>query len=416
LAPLDAPSNAKMLTGDSDGIWNHLNPAWSPDGTLICYGSFEGLWTIPRSGGHSKQLTHESAALEPAWSSDGRYVYYSSFGGGRGAIWRVPAGGGTPERITTGMSRETHPAVSRDGKRLSYGSGQISNESSLLDRTMGKVSVLSDLQPDYMAALAPDGSSVVFPSNRSGPYFMLWMMSLESDKHPNVPYQLTDQPGTASHPIFSPDGHWIAYYRLKGQSRNLMTIAAHGGQPNQLTDGPAMDTDPSWSSDGSQITFVREEKGHAKIGVARIEQGKMIGSPRWLNINDALADSPVWSPDSRTIAYLASRKKSELWVVPADGSEPPRLVTNGADGKWIRWDPLTGDVLLSARLGHQGVSLYCISPETNMHRPFDPTVEFGGVDASGVFDVSADGRFLVYSRTVSQKGQIWKLEAENGVF
>ena len=32
-------SSAQPLTGDNDGIWSHHDPAWSPDGKTICYGT-----------------------------------------------------------------------------------------------------------------------------------------------------------------------------------------------------------------------------------------------------------------------------------------------------------------------------------------------------------------------------------------
>lgn len=37
VASLADPTDARILTGDDDGLWTHRFPAWSPDGKQICY-------------------------------------------------------------------------------------------------------------------------------------------------------------------------------------------------------------------------------------------------------------------------------------------------------------------------------------------------------------------------------------------
>jgi hypothetical protein len=43
-----------------------------------------------------------------------------------------------------------------------------------------------------------------------------------------------------------------------------------------------------------------------------------------------------------------------------------------------------------------------------------PPVDFGS-NSTGLFDISADGRWLVYSRS-EDKGDVWVLEAKKGSY
>jgi Tol biopolymer transport system component len=418
VATLDAPSDAKPLTGDSDGVWNHTEPAWSPDGKTICYGTRHGLWIVPASGGPAKRLTTDGEFdFEPKWSPDGRYVYFASERSGSLAVWRVRAEGGMPERVTTGTALESHPDVSRDGKHLCYATGETSYQTFLLDRKTGQEILLPALESDIMATISPDNSKIVFPSDRGAYNFNLWILPLDDGTSLNSPYRLTDPPGIASHPTFSPDGHWIAYYRIIKEARDIWTVPVRGGQPIQFTDDMSRDMDPAWSPDGLQIAFVAEEKSIGQLRVAPVRDGRRIGPPRPLTEKELSVSSPAWSPDSRTIAFCGIRNKlSDLWTVPSDGSAPAHPITQGLDVKFAKWDHSTGEILASALEGKDRVILYRVSPQNGSHQPFQPAAEFGGPDAYGLFDISKDGRFLLSSRIGRTSGHIWVLEATKGVF
>jgi Tol biopolymer transport system component/tRNA A-37 threonylcarbamoyl transferase component Bud32 len=99
-------SNPMQLT-QGPGKWQS-SPAWSPDGRQIAFDSQEAdshwdIWTIDAEGGAPRRLTHDPGDENlPIWSRDGRWVYFTSNRSGALEIWRVPAGGGTEERVTRG--------------------------------------------------------------------------------------------------------------------------------------------------------------------------------------------------------------------------------------------------------------------------------------------------------------------------
>jgi len=89
-------------------------PAFSPDGMTIAYvaGSDpKDMWygtshaaTVPVAGGASKPLTLalDRNVSQPAYSADGRFVYFLLEDGGNEHLARVPALGGTVERVVAG--------------------------------------------------------------------------------------------------------------------------------------------------------------------------------------------------------------------------------------------------------------------------------------------------------------------------
>ena len=85
--------------------------------------------------------------------------------------------------------------------------------------------------------------------------------------------------------------------------------------------------DPLWmrhsaiSPDGSQIAFAY--KGDIwTVPVAG-------GQAKQLTTHSAYDSYPVWSPDSKNIAFVSTREGSrDVWIMPREGGAPHRLTTN----------------------------------------------------------------------------------------
>jgi len=417
VAPVGDPAGGNMLTGNDGGLWDHTGPAWSPDGTTICYASRDGLWLVEVAGGRPRPLTTGGHYdVEPVWSFDGRYVYYSSALGGRQALWRVRTTGDTPpEQVTMGMGPESHPSLSRSGNTLAYATGTTQRELVLLDRESGGEALLSNLPEDLMPAVAPDNSKVVYVSRRWGLDEDLWVQPIVGGAPSSPPFRLVEGPNIPSHPSFSPDGRWIAYYRIRDEHRDVFVVPAVGGAPIAFTEGAGQNYHPAWSGDGSQLAFVSERTGSTQLWIAPFKDGRRDGASWQLTHENALVWAPDWSPDGSLIAYIrVEGDRSDVWVVPASGAGSPTQVTVGADASRVRWDATPDFLLVSARWGDpQRLTLRRVPARGGEAQPLIPSVSFGS--GFGVFDVSLDGRFLAFSRGALE-GDIWVFRVENGVY
>jgi len=103
-------------------------PVWSPDGRRVAARREVGVCTLPAQGGPERRLVDDRLATGPPdWSPDGRWLAFASTRDGRQHMWRVPAGGGVPERLSDRLAAS--PRWSPDGHRIYFvspeGAGQI---------------------------------------------------------------------------------------------------------------------------------------------------------------------------------------------------------------------------------------------------------------------------------------------------
>jgi TolB protein len=231
-----------------------------------------------------------------------------------------------------------------------------------------------------------------------------------------APIRLTDGPGDASHPVFSPDGRWVAYYRIIGEQRDIWIISSEGGQPLQFTDNDAPDIQPAWSPDGSMLAFVSERGEGPQIWAAHISEGKSAGPCTQVTHEDFGAVAPAWSADGSMIAFIGIKESlADVWVVSSDGSGGARRVTTGANARRVRWDPVSGDILVSGKWGGEIFSLKRVSLSGATVSWPDPDIVFGSNMAAAFFDISGNGKFIVYSKE-DIKANIWMLESERGTY
>jgi Tol biopolymer transport system component/tRNA A-37 threonylcarbamoyl transferase component Bud32 len=415
VASLENPSQVRVLTGDDDGFWGHIDPAWSPDGRTICYADFKNLWMIPVEGGEATQLTSTDAVdRNPVWSPDGKFILFSSFRDGKTGLWSLRISDGSQSRLTVGISEEVEPSLSRSGRWAVYSTIDESSDIVVLDRSTGRRSRISGATDESDPTIAPDGTMVAFASNRRGGYD-LWLQPLLDGATNGSPRRLTDHRGSVAVPSFSPDGRWLAYTHLFEGQRDVWITPTAGGVAQRFTDDPAADVNPTFSPDGSTLAFVSDRGGVGDIWLAPVSGGRRTGEPRQITTGDASHWFPAWSPDGKRIASLVQREnESEVYVVEIDSKNPELQVTTGAGARRVRWAASGYELLVSGTWGSSRISLWIVSLRDHSVRPFEPTVDFGLDEfGAGAFGLDTEGRILAYE-VVDRSGDLWLAETNFG--
>jgi Tol biopolymer transport system component len=242
------------------------------------------------------------------------------------------------------------------------------------------------------------------------------LMSIEAGKPAGPMRRLTNQGGVVSHPAFSPDGKWIAYYLILGSERDIWIVPAAGGPAVRFTNHPGLDAQPTSSPDGKRIAFVSGRDGTDQIYLCGVEHGKPAGTPERIDAPGLACDAPVWSPDGSQIAFVSKiKEEAEVYLVDAKGSAAVRKITSGAHALRVRWYVTGKELLVSGTWGEDVFSLRRVSAAGGPPKAFVPSVVFGGKEAVTVFDVSSDGRLVVFSQERSA-ANIWVLEAKQGAY
>lgn len=394
-----------FLTSDDDGLWDHEEPAWSPDGATVCYRDWRDLWLVPVDGGRARRLTADDPTdQEAAWSPDGSWIYFSSMRRGTTALWRIRPSASGLQRVTLGAGPERHPTIASRPPRVAYSTYVDDSDIVVLDRRTGNQSRIAGSRTDTTPDLAPDGRAVVFSSDRRGKYD-LWLQRLEQGKPQGGPVQLTDHAGSAACGRFSPDGRWIAYFRVEAGEREIWIVSAAGGIPVRLTTRVGTDVQPAFSPDGGRLVFVSDRGGGMNLWTAALLDGPRLGEARRLTVGPGPDSSPAWSPDGRQLVF---RRGRDLWLLAVDSGKADQ-VTRDAAVAMAAWEPAGDAVLVLGSWDGQPAEVRRISLDAQSFGAPGPTVIPGALGRLGYLSATRDGRFVATVVEVTG-GDIWVLE------
>ncbi len=228
----------------------------------------------------------------PNWTRDGKWLVYNS----NGLIYKIsPDGSGEVQLVNTGhLSRCNNDHVlSHDGKYIA-----VSSAPSQSDNT------------SYIYKIPLDGSGapqLIVPSGPS--YLHGW----------------------------SPDGKCFAYcaFREGGRIRDVYVMDAETGQEKRLTTADDLDDGPEYSPDGKHIWF-----NSVRSGLMQVWRMRADGSEQTQMTHDETRNAwfPHVSPDGKKVIYITYRKGDlepnqhvanknvELWLMPAEGGRPKKLI------------------------------------------------------------------------------------------
>ncbi len=322
--------------------------AWLPDSRTLVYSMAGSLWKQKLDSFEAEQLTAGPGYdYQPDCSSDGRWIIYSSYANDAIELWALNLETRQSRQLTSGGAVNVEPRFSPDGKRIAFVStsyykhfhifiaqfanGELTDTKRLTGETRSDLPryYYSEFDHEISPAWSPDGSEIIFVSNRGHIYGTggFWRMKAEPGAEAReIHYEETTW---KARPDFSPDGKRIVYASYLGQQwHQLWAMPSAGGDPFPLSYGDFDNVSPRWSPDGARIAFISNRNGNTSLWTQEISGGSQ---------NQIIP---------RERRYLRAMGRLTIQVVDSVGKfMPARVFVTGEDGRayapdsaWMRAD------------------------------------------------------------------------------
>jgi Tol biopolymer transport system component/tRNA A-37 threonylcarbamoyl transferase component Bud32 len=389
-------------------------PAISPDGKSIAFTALvdgrRQLFVRLLAGGRPVQITSDPVDHQaPRWTPGSEsLVYFSSAepGEGGGAIWSIPALGGSPRRIIDCISDadvdrngrlacfrmsggkvelatasldgtdvrgvaasvpgyHRYPRWSPDGQWIAFQRGDgVRNDIFVVPSGGGEVRKLTqDRNAVRGLDWLPDSRGIVYASSREStlPYLPplgLWQVGLDgkAPRRVSAPDVWYEQPDIDSAGVLSASRLEMRFdvfqFSFSGDA------AENVRQAIQLTRQTGQVLTPTAAPDGKHIAFLSNSGGHGNLWLQSTGDGQLRQLTFEEDPNVALG-VPVWSPDGKAIAFVSSKGRTGydfgIWLVDPDGRNPRKVAEKGLgfawspDGEWIYYAETSAGVLDKVR-------------------------------------------------------------------
>jgi tricorn protease len=301
-----------------------------------------------KTGEYRKLTDHPGNDAHPMWSGDGAALFYMTDASGSDNIWRVDIDSGEKNPLTAQDGRLRYPSISADGSLIAYeyeadiyilktdGSEpsrlQIVAPSDSKFNTVERLTFSRDA--DEMEP-SPDNEEIAFVVRGE-----LFVMKEKGDSA----NQLTEDPARDFDIIWKPDGTAVVFRSDKTGNYDLYMIESDDPEEKllsralafkitPLTSDPADEHTPRFSPDGKKLAFVL---GNADLHILDMEtkEDKLLLAGWSL-------DTFTWSPDGQWIALSRDDAEfnSDIWIVPAAGGDPVNITQHpDADTNPV-WSP-----------------------------------------------------------------------------
>jgi Tol biopolymer transport system component len=242
----DVASGSTRLLSNKEDL---MQPVWSPHGHRIAYWTARhgnrDIMTIDRSGRAETvtSITSDTAIdWNPIWSSDGGHLYFCSDRDGSMNVWRIAVdeksgkAKGVPEPVRVPGRDIGFISLSADGRRLLYQSATTSGALIRLRFDPAKERLTEDPAPLFHGSLtmrylsaSPDGRWIAF-TVRGGQEDVNVMAADGSGMR-----QLTNDEARDRGVAWWPDGSRIVFYSNRKGAYDAWTIRPDGGGLTRLT-------------------------------------------------------------------------------------------------------------------------------------------------------------------------------------
>ncbi|MCZ8133049.1 MAG: DPP IV N-terminal domain-containing protein [Steroidobacteraceae bacterium] len=257
----------RLTSGDDAKTY----PAFSPDGSRIAYESEGDIWSVEIATGKARRLTTDwGTDRSPAWSPDGREIAFVSNRWGRSNLYVMSAEGERValRRITPDGVNGTQPAWLRDGSALLfvaaldehfYSRGIYRVPAAGGDPV--RVTPADDARNGWPTPM-PDGRRIAYFSDRGG-FQNVWTMNLDGSDQRQLTRETQDQDYPENDYLqtmglrFSPDGRRLLYFTNRLGNLDLKTIDLQTGEARFVENRDGAHHPVGWVDDRT-VVFVYE--------------------------------------------------------------------------------------------------------------------------------------------------------------
>ena len=355
----------------------------SPDGKTIVYSvgfpnikenkTRTELFSIASNGTGRRQLTKGIAGLHGArWIQQGRRISYISSESGEPQVWTMAPDGTDRKQVTRIEGGLSDYLFSPDETKLAY----------IKEIPFGKST--KEVYPDLPKATGRIVTDLMYKHwdewVETIPHIFIASVGNEpitsgKDILEGEPYEAPTKPFGGSEELsWSPDGKTLAYssrkktgveYSLSTNTDIYLYDLASGATRNITEGNGGYDTHPRFSPDGSKISWISMERDGYEADLKRLFiQELKTGKKTFLTDGfEYDVDETVWSPDSKSIFFLATKHaEAQLWELALKGRKIRQITTGMHD--YTSLDLQAGRLLAGRQSYTLPTDLYLVDPKT----------------------------------------------------
>ena len=355
----------------------------SPDGKTIVYSvGFPNikenkirteLFSIASNGTGRRQLTQGIAGLHGArWIQQGRRISYISSESGEPQVWTMAPDGTDRKQVTRIEGGLSDYLFSPDETKLAY----------IKEISFGKST--KEVYPDLPKATGRIVTDLMYKHwdewVETIPHIFIASVGNEpitsgKDILEGEPYEAPTKPFGGSEELsWSPDGKTLAYssrkktgleYSLSTNTDIYLYDLASGSTRNITEGNGGYDTHPRFSPDGTKISWISMERDGYEADLKRLFiQELKTGKKTFLTDGfEYDVDETVWSPDSKSIFFLATKHaEAQLWELTLKGRKIRQITTGMHD--YTSLDLQAGKLLAGRQSYTLPTDLYLVDPKT----------------------------------------------------